>query len=155
MEKDREKKTENKREMKRFHQELIRMASAHRKYNVVSYLEMGLTTGMPKILFILSEKEGYLQKDMAKICGIEPATLTTLLASMVEKDLVWKKTLHVSGGKRAFGLYLTDHGREVSKEVCRIIDESEVKSFEGFTPEEKLTFMEMMNRISENLGAED
>lgn len=127
------------------------MASAHKKYNVMTYLEMGLTTGMPKVLYILSEKEGYLQKEMAKICGIEPATLTTLLTAMVEKDLVWKKTIHVSGGKRAFGLYLTDHGREVSKEVCRIIYASEDKSFEGFTPEEKETFMQMMNRISENL----
>lgn len=147
------KSDKNESESKRFHVELIRLASAHKKYNMAKYAELGLTTGQPKILSILSEQEGILQKDLAKRCGIEPATLTVILASMLSKNLIYKKTDYVPGGQRAFGIYLTEHGVEVAKDVEKIVYESEEKSFMGISEKEKEKFIDMMKKIRNNLSA--
>lgn len=134
-----------------YHIELIRLSAAHRKFSVSQYLEFGLTTGQPKVLSILLEQEGYLQKDLARKCGVEPATMTSILTNMMSKGLIQKKTVYVSGGKRAFAIFLTDQGRELAKKVDAVIDEAEEKSFEGFTPEQKQQFISMMHKISRNL----
>lgn len=137
--------------LNKYHIELISLSAAHKKFSVSQYLEFGLTTGQPKVLSILRDKEGYLQKDLAKRCGVEPATMTSILTNMMNKGLIEKKTVYVSGGKRAFAIFLTDKGMELAKKVDNVIDEAEEKSFEGFTPEEKMNFIRMMHKITRNL----
>lgn len=142
---------DNKESLDRYHKELINLSNAHKKFSVSQYLEFGLTTGQPKVLSMLKEQEGYLQKDLARKCGVEPATMTSILTNMMTKGLIQKKTVYVSGGKRAFAIYLTDKGMELAGKVDGIIDEAEEKSFEGFTEEEKMNFIRMMHKISRNL----
>ncbi len=137
--------------LERYHKELIGLSSAHKKFSVSQYLEFGLTTGQPKVLSMLREHEGYLQKDLARKCGVEPATMTSILTNMTSKGLIQKRTVYVSGGKRAFAIFLTDKGMELAEKVDNIIDEAEEKSFEGFSEEEKKNFIRMMHKITRNL----
>mgnify|MGYP000868166099 FL=1 len=139
---------------KRLHTALIASYSTHKNTSMKEFQMLNLTAGQPKVLTILSRKEGYLQKDLAKATHVQPATMSTLLSNMIEKDLVYKKRKSVSGGKRAFAIYLTDRGRLMAKEVNKIVDAMEEASFQGFDESEKEQLIDLLWRVHKNLSKE-
>ena len=138
-------------EKRDFIPQLIDLSKTHKKYCMSRFSKLGLTTGQPKVLTVLSAKEGYLQKELAAICAVEPATMTSLLNNMERKDLIRRETVYVSGGKRAFAIYLTDHGKDVAAQVAAIAAEADAKSFEGIE-DKKEEFLTMMSKIIKNLS---
>ena len=72
---------------KRLHTALIASYSTHKNTSMKEFQMLNLTAGQPKVLTILSRKEGYLQKDLAKATHVQPATMSTLLSNMIEK--IW------------------------------------------------------------------
>ena len=136
---------------KRLHVALISAYSAHKKCSFREFQKLDLTTGQPKILSILNQNEGCLQKDLAERAHVEPATMTSILNNMEGKGLIYRKPLLVSGGKRANAVYLTDQGRIISVNVNNIVDDMEELSFQGFNSEEKQTLIGLLERIQSNL----
>jgi DNA-binding MarR family transcriptional regulator len=116
------------------------------------FQKFNLTTGQPKVLAILSQHEGYLQKDLAVRCHVEPATLTSILNNMPDKDLIFRKQEAVSGNKRAYAIYLTDKGHDMAIKVNKIIDDVEEISFQGFDDQDKQLLIQLLNRVEANLG---
>ncbi|NLK99935.1 MAG: MarR family transcriptional regulator [Clostridiales bacterium] len=141
----------DKKNSNKLHQALIGSYSAHKKYSFQKFQKLNLSTGQPKVLSILSNKEGYLQKDLAKRCHVEPATITSILTNMVNKGLVYKETVYVSGGKKANAIYLTQKGRDMALKINKIIDDIEVISFQGFEEKEKELIIDLLVRIQSNL----
>lgn len=135
----------------RLHKSLIVASSAHKKVSRTEFQKMNLTEGQPKVLEALSECEGYLQKELAVKCHVEPATMTIILSNMEKMGLIRRETAHVSGGKRAFAVYLTDLGKEMADNVSHVVDELEEKSLVGFSEDEKKQFIDYLHRMSENL----
>lgn len=115
------------------------------------FQKLNITTGQPKVLSILSKKEGYLQKDLAVRCHVEPATMTSILNKMVEKGLIYKKQESVSGNKRAYAIYLTEQGRDMASKVNKITDDMENISFQGFDDSDKHLLINLLSRIQANL----
>ena len=115
------------------------------------FQKLNITTGQPKVLSILSQKEGYLQKDLALRCHVEPATMTSILSKMEGKGIIYKKHEFVSGGKRANAIYLTEQGREMASIVNSITDDMENISFQGFDDADKHLLINLLNRIQNNL----
>ena len=140
-----------KQSQKRLHLELMGVANAHKKYNMKKFNQLNLTTGQPKVLTVLLQKDGYLQKDLAKRCHVEPATMTSLLKIMELRNLIYKQEEHVSGGKRAYSIYLTEYGRDIAHQVEDIVNASENISFEGFSEVEKDQFLDLMDRMKKNI----
>ncbi|MCR5521065.1 MAG: MarR family transcriptional regulator [Lachnospiraceae bacterium] len=138
-------------EKKNFLPQLIDLSKAHKKYCMSRFSKLGLTTGQPKVLTVLSAREGYLQKELAARCAVEPATMTSLLNNMERKDLIRRETVYVSGGKRAFAIHLTDHGKEVATEVAKIAADAEKRSFEGIE-DKKEDFLTLMGKMIKNLS---
>lgn len=138
-------------ESAQFHLALLALANVHKKYNMQKFNEMNLTTGQPKVLSILLKREGYLQKDLARRCHIEPATLTTILKNMEIKNLIYKIQESVSGGKKAYSIHLTPHGCEIAKRVEEVVKASEDISFQGFREEEKAQMLQWMEKIQNNI----
>lgn len=136
---------------KHLHLALIASYSAHKQASFNEFQKLNLSTGQPKVLTVLYQDEGYLQKDLAKRCHVRPATMTSLLSNMEKKDLIYKKAVYVSGGKRANEIYLTDKGRELAKKVDKIVDDIEEISFKNFNEIEKQTLLDLLNRIEFNL----
>ncbi|MDD4112661.1 MAG: MarR family transcriptional regulator [Herbinix sp.] len=136
---------------KRLHMALISTYSLHKKSSFQEFQKLDLTTGQPKVLSILSQKEGYLQKDLAKRAHVEPATMTSVLNNMIKKGLVYKEPTYVSGGKRANAIYLTEKGRDISIQVNKIVDDMEELSFQGFSDKEKQLLINLLDRIISNL----
>lgn len=136
------------------HLALITSYMAHKKRSFKSFQKLDLTTGQPKVLTVLNLDEGYPQKDLAKRCHVEPATMTSLLINMEKRNLIYKEAVYVSGGKRANAIYLTDKGRNLANKVNEIVNSIEEISFKNFDESEKLTLINLLNRVTSNLETE-
>lgn len=140
---------------KPLHTSLIAVSSAHRKRFLKDLYAIGLTEGQPKVLAHLLAEEGLLQKELAKRCGVEPATMTALLRRMESQELIRKEEVRVSGGKRAFGVYLTESGKDAAEKSMKLIDQLEEQCYQGFSEEEKDQLLALLDRVLENIQEGD
>lgn len=131
---------------------LLSASAAHQKSCWSGFRDLDLSPGQPKVLSRLRFQEGYLQKELAALCYVEPATMVVLLSNMEKRGMIRKEVDHVSGGKRAFRIYLTEEGRRLADEVDRVVDEIEEKGFTGFSEEEKDQLICLLGRLAENLA---
>ena len=139
---------------KPLHVLLIAASTAHRKRFLRELTALDLTEGQPKVLAHLLREEGLLQKDLAQRCGVEPATMTALLRRMEDRGLIRREELRVSGGKRAYGVYLTQEGKERGEQALKLIDQLEEQSYRGFSEEEKDQLTALLARVAENIQQE-
>ena len=112
--------------------------------------DTGLTSGQPKVLDYLKNHDGAVQREIAAACHIEPATLTSLLLGMENKELIKRKTLN--GNRRSLYVYLTDKGKELAKRVESEFETIEEHALCGFTDEEKETLAVFLTRIHDNFN---
>lgn len=112
--------------------------------------DIGLTAGQPKVLDYLKNHDGAVQRQIAAACHIEPATLTSLLLGMENKELIERKTLN--GNRRSLYVYLTDKGKELAKRVESEFGRIEENALCGFTDEEKETLVILLTRMHDNLN---
>ncbi|MCR5684075.1 MAG: family 43 glycosylhydrolase [Lachnospiraceae bacterium] len=131
--------------------ELIYLYSAHRKYNFHRFSELGLTTGQPKVLSILYDNEGFVQKDLAARCMVEPATMTSLLARMERDGLIFRKAHNGQNGKRVQSVFLTEKGRQMAKTVREITGDSDMVALSELSDEEQEQFLTYMHKIRVSL----
>lgn len=136
---------------KRLHAALIEASAAHEKNSWAEFRKLNLSPGQPKVLSSLRYKEGYLQKELAEFCHVEPATMAVLLANMEKKGLIRKEITHVSGGKRAYRIYLTELGRQMAEKVNDVVNEVEERGCRDFTEEEKERLTVLLKRVAKNL----
>ncbi len=131
---------------------LIEASSAHQKSCWTGFRALELSPGQPKVLSRLRYREGDLQKDLAALCHVEPATMVVLLNNMEKKGMIRKEVDHVSGGKRAFRIYLTEEGRALADKVNQVVEEVEVKAYEGFSEEDRKQLVSLLARLVDNLS---
>lgn len=130
---------------------LIRAHSLHLQKCRQEFQKIGLTDGQPKILVHLLSNNGILQKDLSESCGVRPATMTALLKNMAARNLITKREILTSGGKRGNLIFLTDYGRDLAYKVIEIFEKVERICYRGFNKEEKELLISMLERISQNL----
>lgn len=133
---------------------LIQASCLHRTVSREKFQKLDLSEGQPKILLHLLSSNGILQKELSHVCNVKPATMTALLQNMLAQNLVMKKEIRVSGGKRGYLIFLTEHGRELAYQVVDIVDGIEEISFQGFTEQERDQLIFLLNRVSDNLRQE-
>lgn len=130
---------------------LLDTSSAHAEISRAKFHELGLTAGQPKILYILNNRDGYVQKELADICGIKPSTLTVLLNKLEGKNLIKKEKVTLYSNKHAHRIYLTNTGKQIAKKIENIIEIMEENSFSGFSEEERKNLLSMLCRVADNL----
>lgn len=107
-----------------------------------------LTAGQPKILDFLLGNEGLEQKDIARVCHIEPGSLTILLNRMEQYDLIERRSMN--GNRRSYYIFLTEKGKNQAKIVKKSFQKIEEKIFLGFSEKEQSDLLEKLTRIYEN-----
>lgn len=132
------------------HVALIGASSLHKKRSRDAFQAIGLSDGQPKVLAHLLAEEGLLQRELASLCMVEPATMTVLLRKMATDGLIWKDSVRVQG-KRAYRIYLTDKGRSQGEKAMQMVANLENESFRGFSEEEKDQLVNLLLRVFENL----
>ncbi|WP_160675874.1 MarR family transcriptional regulator [Clostridium sp. C8-1-8] len=130
---------------------LLGSSSAHAEASRKAFNALGLTEGQPKILYILQNQDGQVQKELAAVCGIKQSTLAVLLGKMEKQNLIYKEVCYVSGMKRAYKIFLTEKGRDIAEHLYKVVEELEEKSFAGFSPEEKATLLSLLSKVEYNM----
>ena len=120
-----------------------------RKLLTASIRDTELTPGQPKVLDYLRAHDGAIQKDIARNCLIEQATLTSLLAGMESKGLIERRMLN--GNRRNLYVFLTDRGRELANRVGEEFSTFEKAAFAGLGREETEVLTALLGRVKENL----
>lgn len=108
-----------------------------------------LTPGQPKVLDYLLTHDGVVQKEIAEACHIEPATITSLLLGMENKDLIIRK--NINGNRRSLYVYLTDKGKALAEQVSLKFEILEEKALSGFDDDEKGLLTDLLTRMNKNL----
>lgn len=136
----------------KFFLKLLALSGAHAKKSQEIFQKLDLSNGHPKVLYILRVNNGILQKDLADLCSVTPPTMTSLLSSMEKKLLIQRKKVLVSGGKRAYRIYLTDTGQHTANLVYEEFELLEKECLHGFSEQETLQIFEFMDQITNNLS---
>lgn len=108
-----------------------------------------LSLGQPKILEYLYEHDGSVQKEIALACGIEPATVTSLLSRMEKNGIIERKMQN--DNRRYLYVYLTKKGKEEADYVKKAFNILDGIALKDFTNKEKELFIEYLKRVNENL----
>ncbi|MGC6175876.1 MarR family winged helix-turn-helix transcriptional regulator [Lacrimispora sp. 38-1] len=108
-----------------------------------------LSSGQPKILEYLYEHDGSVQKEIAQACGIEPATVTSLLSRMEKNGIIERKMQN--DNRRFLYVYLTEKGKEEAGYVKKAFDILEAIALKDFTNKEKEQFLKYLERVNKNL----
>ena len=111
---------------------------------------MGLTPGQPKVLDDLLDCDGAVQREIARRCHIEPATLTSVLLGMEENGLIERRQLN--GNRRSLYVFLTQRGRQLAEQVRRCFEEIEGRALFGLDKEQQQQLITILTKISKNLG---
>ena len=113
--------------------------------------DAGLSIGQPKVLDYLKDHDGAVQKDIAKGCFVEPASLSGLLDGMEKKGLIRRAANENS--RRSVSVWLTELGWEQVRHVTRVCAEIEQAALAGFSSSELTQIANFQQRIYDNLEA--
>lgn len=134
---------------KSFHYTLMANQALVQKRIIEKLKDTNLTIGQPKVLDFLKEQDGISQKDIAKGCMIEQASLTSILHRMEDLGMIERKM--INGNRRSLYVYLTEYGRELALKVDNAFKEIESNAFAGISEEEIKQFMKIFLKIEGNL----
>lgn len=116
--------------------------------------EIGLSPGQPKVLTFLALHGPCLQKKLADACDIEPATISKLLHSLEELELIERNNR--PGDRRATEIKLTQAGQELfENEIAGRIDAINTTSLSGFSEHEREQFILYLKRMYRNLTGQN
>lgn len=125
--------------------------TAHWNRSRIGFQKLDLSDGQPKVLYILRALEGCVQKELAQICDIKPSSMTVMLDRLEKKGYIRREETKVSGGKRAYRIFLTEEGKQVAEKVHILMESIEAECFEGMTKEEREQLFLLLYRVQENL----
>lgn len=133
----------------KFHYMLMANQSIYQKKLMQKLSGTELTLGQPKVLEYLSFNDGANQKDISAACFMEPASVTFIINGMENKGLVERRRMN--GNRRNYHVFLTEKGKEMYEKVEQAFAELENETFDGFTDEEKETFMNLYSKLSRKM----
>lgn len=120
----------------------------HRSHALLE--QIGIYPGQPPLLFALWRKDGQSQKELAKCLHIKPATITVMLGRMEKARLVERRS--DPEDQRVSRVYLTEHGKDILKEVKQVVEILEAESFANFTAEESMLIRRLFMQMRDNLS---
>ena len=112
-----------------------------------------LTPGQPKILDYLQNHNGCVQKEIAKGCHIEPASITVILKGMESKGYIERKMLN--GDRRSLYVFLTEKGKKYIEYLNEKFDKVENTALKNFSEDEKQQLNDLLMRVYENMIANE
>lgn len=132
------------------HGSLIRLNKIHRKMAKREFQKVDLTEGKPRLLDFIINNPGCSQREIATCCKIEPATATSILSAMEKEELIYRE--RNPQDKRILNVFLTKKGIDAQSKVEKIFLELDEICFNGFSDEERINAINILNKLYENLA---
>ncbi len=110
---------------------------------------LGIHHGQHHLLMRLAKQEWKSQKELADSMEISTATVAVSLKKLENSGYIKRDV--IPDDNRYNQLEITEKGREVVKESCKIFDHIDETMFKDFTEEEKETLYRLMKKANKNL----
>ncbi|HIS56527.1 MAG: MarR family winged helix-turn-helix transcriptional regulator [Lachnospiraceae bacterium] len=110
----------------------------------------GLHPGQIPILGILNKHDGISQRELAKMLGVKPSTVTISIHRLGKNDLV--ECRPDGKDRRKSCLYLTEAGKRFSRKMNEILEMNETFILKGFSESETKCLNDFVKRIIHNIG---
>lgn len=121
------------------------------------FKEYSIHPGQIPMLFIIENRPGIIQREIAEIMDLEPGTVAVMLKRMEKNGLIERKEDEKDG--RILKVYLTPKAQEVLKNVQKILSEIEagISSMLSKEEQESLRFIlgKLRNYLDEKIGQKD
>lgn len=119
----------------------------HYAYNVLGKDRWGVSQDL--IIYHLAQQKGLNQKDLVEKLNITPASVSSLVNQMESEGLLVK--VQDKKDARKFSLSLTEKGQSLVSQVIDSWLKLQKEITEGFTDEEKATFLRLLKQVEKNL----
>lgn len=127
-----------------------RTAKAQQNYLRPHLSALGLSTGQPKILRVLTAQGPCSQRKLADLCDVDPSAICRTLDCM-ERDGFLTRTQSQTD-RRAGLVELTEKGRtafETWEHQCMVLED---QMLQDFSPEEREQLADFLARAYRNVG---
>lgn len=128
---------------------MVRTNIIHRRIMENSLEKVGVFQGQHRILMKLSENEYHSQKEIAVAMKVSTATIAIALKKLEKNGYINKKMDEEDN--RLNIIVITEKGRNAIEMSKQLFDNIDSTMFEGFSNEEKKNFVNMLDRIEDNL----
>lgn len=128
---------------------MIRTNIIHRRIMESSLEKVGVFQGQHRILMELSENEYHSQKEIAAAMKVSTATIAIALKKLEKNGYINKITDEEDN--RLNIIVITEKGRNVIEMSRQLFNDIDSTMFAGFSNEEKKNFINMLDRIEDNL----
>ncbi|MCM8711776.1 MarR family winged helix-turn-helix transcriptional regulator [Clostridium sp. SYSU_GA19001] len=113
----------------------------------------GIHRGQMHLLFVISQNDGVIQRDLAEIMDMRPSSITEMLVNLEKNSLIIRKQNEKD--KRAIHVYLTDEGKAAVNGFIQANDKLSTSFFSCLTKEEAEKMLELVNKINANFNITD
>jgi DNA-binding MarR family transcriptional regulator len=111
---------------------------------------LDLTPPQTGLLRAITRQAGESQQWFAKRLGVPPSRFVQLVDSVEQRGLVERRRRPTD--RRAYGLYLTDAGEELMKELGKVGRAHEEDITRGLSAEQRAALHEALTHIADGLG---
>ena len=110
-----------------------------------SECRLGTSVTQTAALMFIGKNEGCLQKELAKILGLNNSAVTGLVGRMVKNNLIIRQACEDDA--RASRLYLTQLGQTKAPQIKPLMKEFNEKLTQGFSEDEIDVVLRFLNNI--------
>ena len=128
---------------------LAMAAKAHRARSGTHLARIGLHPGQESVLKALAEEDGRTMSQLAQALGVQPPTVTKMVARMSAQGLLKRVASQTDG--RLARVHLTDDGRARIDEIDRIWKRLEREALAGFDDKDKKRLKRLLRALERNL----
>ncbi|MCR1950775.1 MarR family winged helix-turn-helix transcriptional regulator [Clostridium sp. DSM 100503] len=121
----------------------------HRSRHKAMKSKDGIHHGKMRLLALISENDGIIQRDLAEMIDMRPSSMTEMLSSLEKNSLI--KREQDEKDRRIMHVYLTEAGKTSLEEVENINDNLSNSIFNCLTVEEKEKMLGIINKVNKNL----
>ena len=115
--------------------------------------ELGIYPGQIPVLGLVAKKDGLSQRELAKILNIKPPTVNVSVQRLEKAGFLYKKPDEKD--QRVVRIYVTEKGKSLSKQIEKVVKESEAKVVEGFSEVEICLMKRFLKQMIANMEQEE
>jgi DNA-binding MarR family transcriptional regulator len=125
----------------------VAMKYRHYTHDVLGKDRRGVSQDL--VIYHLAQQKGLNQKDLVSKLNITPASVSSIVSQMESEGLLVRVQDEKDG--RKFSLSLTEKGQSLVSPVIDSWFKIQEEITEGFTDEEKATFLRLLKQVEQNL----
>jgi DNA-binding MarR family transcriptional regulator len=129
--------------------QLAQTARAHRTRAGVHLGRIGLHPGQESVLKALADQDGQSMSELAGMLGVQPPTVTKMIARLGAQGLVTRQVSAADG--RLARVFLTDSGRDRVAAVDAAWKRVEKEALAGFDDKDRKKLRRLLRLIEKNL----